>query len=313
MKQLDLEANHGLLSEWKMKSVIVLRGQRLLDEWYESGKDSIGPLYSCTKSILSALIGIAIDKGFITSVEQPITDCLDHPAEISDALGQITIKHLLTMTPGFDWPDFDKPYKALKAAEEPIRFVLEQPLISEPGTAFAYNSGGSHLLSAILTKATGLSALSFAKDYLFGPLGFQSARWMERAGINEGGAGLYLYGRDLARIGSLFVQKGQFEQEQLLSSSWVEQSTKLHHRGLLHYEPPIYGGYGYHWWHSPESHNGQCDCYFAFGHGGQYLLVAPGHELVIVIRKKVTKRNDAIWSRRLIFEHIIPACIDRNR
>ena len=185
----------------------MLRGQRLLDEWYEGGKDSIGPLYSCTKSILSALIGIAIDKGFITSVEQPITDYLDHPAEISDTLGQITIKHLLTMTPGFDWPDFDKPYKALKVAEEPIRFVLEQPLISEPGTAFAYNSGGSHLLSAILTKATGLSALSFAKDYLFGPLGFQSARWMERAGINEGGAGLYLYGRDLARIGSFLCKR----------------------------------------------------------------------------------------------------------
>ena len=312
MKQLDLEANHELLSEWKMKTVIVLRGQRLLDEWYESGKDSIGPLYSCTKSILSALIGISIDKGFITSVEQPITDYLDHPPEISNALRQITIKHLFTMTPGFDWPDFDKPYKALKAAEEPVRFVLEQPLISDPGTAFAYNSGGSHLLSAILTKATGLSALSFAKDYLFGPLGFQSARWMERAGINEGGAGLYLYGRDLARIGSLFVQNGQFDQEQLISSSWVEQSTKLHHRGLLHYEPPIYGGYGFHWWHSPESHNGQCDCYFAFGHGGQYLLVAPAQELVIVIRKKVTKRNDAIWSRRLIFEHIIPACLDRN-
>lgn len=312
MSQLDMEAYRKQLSDWKIRTVIVLQGQRLLGEWYESGKDSIGPLYSCTKSILSALIGIALDKGFITSVEQPITDYLEHPEEIGDKLSEITIKHLLTMTPGFEWPDFDKPYKAFKVSEEPNKFVFNKPLISEPGTAFAYNSGGSHLLSAILTKATGMSALSFAKDYLFGPLGFQRARWMERAGINEGGTGLYLYGRDLARVGSLFAQKGYFGQEQLLSSSWVEQSTKLHHRGLLHYEPPIYGGYGYHWWHSPEGHNGQCDCYFAFGHGGQYLLVAPAHELVIVIRKKVTKRNDAIWSRRLIFEHIIPACVGNN-
>jgi CubicO group peptidase (beta-lactamase class C family) len=313
MNPYDLEAYRQLLSEWKMKTVIVLKGQQLLGEWYESGKDSIGPLYSCTKSILSALIGIAIDKGYLTSMDEPITDYLEHPPEISEALSQITIKHLLTMTPGFDWPDFDKPYKAFKAAQDPIQFVFEQPLISEPGTAFAYNSGGSHLLSAILTNAVGMPALSFAKDYLFGPLGFHSARWMERRGINEGGTGLYLYGKDLARIGSLFAQNGRFDNKQLLSSAWVEDSTKLHHRGLLQYEPPIYGGYGFHWWHSPESHNGNCDCYFAFGHGGQYLLVAPAHELVIVIRKQVTKRNDAIWSRKLLFEHLIPACIDKSR
>ncbi|WP_169082933.1 serine hydrolase domain-containing protein [Paenibacillus sp. PL91] len=312
MNPNDMEAYRKQLSEWKMKTVIVLKGQQLLGEWYESGKDSIGALYSCTKSILSALIGIAIDKGFLNSVEEPITDYLEHPPEISEALSQITIKHLLTMTPGFDWPDFDKPYKAFKAAQDPIKFVFEQPLISEPGTAFAYNSGGSHLLSAILTNAVGMPALSFAKDYLFGPLGFHSARWMERGGINEGGTGLYLYGKDLARIGSLFAKNGRFDNKQLLSSAWVESSTKLHHRGLLQYEPPIYGGYGYHWWHSPESHNGQCDCYFAFGHGGQYLLVAPEHELVIVIRKQVTKRNDAIWSRQLLFEHLIPASIEKK-
>ncbi|OME80169.1 serine hydrolase [Paenibacillus sp. FSL A5-0031] len=313
MNPVDLEASNNLLAEWKMKSVIVLKGQKLLGEWYESGQDSIGPLYSCTKSILSALIGIAIDKHFLKSVDEPITNYLDHPQEISEALSQISIKHLLTMTPGFDWPDFDKPYKALKAAKDPIQFVFNQPLISEPGTAFAYNSGGSHLLSAILTSATGMPALSFAKDYLFAPLGFRSARWMERAGINEGGTGLQLYGRDLAKIGSLFVGSGQFDNEQLLSASWIAESTQLHHRGLMQYEPPIYGGYGYHWWYSPESHNGQCDCYFAFGHGGQYLLIAPEHELVIVVRKQITKRNEAIWSRRLIFEHIIPSCLGTNK
>ncbi|MDQ8735293.1 serine hydrolase [Paenibacillus sp. LHD-38] len=312
MKSIDLDSYCKQFTDKKIKSVIVLKGTELLGEWFDSGKDSIGPLYSCTKSILSALIGIAIDKQLISSVDQPITDFLEHPPEISDSLGKITIEHLLTMTPGFDWPDFDKPYKAFKAAEDPVQFVFKQPLISDPGMAFAYNSGGSHLLSVILTRATGRSALSFAKDYLFGPLGFQAARWMERAGVNEGGTGLYLYGKDLAKVGSLFVQNGCCEDRQLLSTGWVEESTRLHHRGLLQYEPPIYGGYGYHWWHSPESHNGQCDCFFAFGHGGQYLLAAPQHELVIVVRKQITKRNDAIWSRRLIFEHIIPACLGKT-
>ncbi|WP_419873227.1 serine hydrolase domain-containing protein [Candidatus Pristimantibacillus sp. PTI5] len=312
MRTLDLESNSKYFSDKKIKSVIVLQGNELVSEWYENGKDAIGPLYSCTKSILSALIGIALDQKLLTSVDQPLTDFLEHPPEIAAALGQITIKHLLTMTPGFDWPDFDKPYKAFKAAADPVQFVFKQPMISDPGAAFAYNSGGSHLLSAILTRVTGMSALSFARDHLFGPLGFNGARWVERAGVNEGGTGLYLYGRDLAKIGSLFVQKGRSEDRQLLSADWVEESTSLHHRGLLHYEPPIYGAYGYHWWHSPESHNGVCDCFFAFGHGGQYLLAAPQHHLVVVVRKQITKRNDAIWSRRLIFEHILPACIGKE-
>ncbi|WP_051250855.1 serine hydrolase domain-containing protein [Paenibacillus harenae] len=295
------------LTDWKMKSVLVHKEGRLVAEWHERGKDTIGPLYSCTKSILSALIGIALERGDLSGINQPITDFLEHPPELGEALSRINIAHLLTMTPGFDWPDFDKPYKPFRASDDPVRFVFERPLISEPGTAFAYNSGGSHLLSAILTKAAGKSALQYAKENLFGPLQFRAARWTERSGVNEGGTGLYLYASDLAKIGLLYAQQGSYGARQLISPDWVAQSTKLHHRGLLQYEPPIYGGYGYHWWHSPKEHNGHADCYFAFGHGGQYLLVSPEHELVIVIRKQVTKRNDAMLSRRLIFEHIIPA------
>ncbi|WP_223829934.1 serine hydrolase domain-containing protein [Paenibacillus arenilitoris] len=307
MERLDLESRSAHLKEWNMKSVLVLRDGLVVSEWHDRGKDSIGPLFSCTKSVLSALIGIALDRGDLTSLEQPVTDFLTPPEGSGAALAKLNIGHLLTMTAGFDWPDFDKPYKAFRASGDPVKFVFDQPIISEPGTAFAYNSGGSHLLSAILTEATGMSALRYAEERLFGPLGFRAARWMERGGVNEGGTGLHLYGRDLAKFGQLYAQEGIFDGRRLLSAEWTRQSTKLHHRGLLQYEPPIYGGYGYHWWHSPQEHNGHADCYFAFGHGGQYLLVLPGDGLVIVIRKQVTKRNDAILSRRLIFEHIVPA------
>src|SRR5690606_3355775 len=125
----------------------------------------------------------------------------------------------------------------------------------------------------------------------------------ERSGISEGGTGLSLLGRDLIKFGVMFLQSGVSEGGQLLSKSWIEYSTTMHHHGLLHYEPPIYGGYGYHWWCSPTDHNGTADCYFAFGHGGQYLMMIPSLEAVIMIRKQITKRNDAILSRRLIFEH----------
>lgn len=307
MIQKSLEPFRSTLTEWKIKSVIVRQGSSAELEWHERGVDTIGPLYSCTKSVLSALIGIALDKGYLESVEQPVTDFLKPPAEAEESVSRIQIRHLLTMTPGFDWPDFDKPYKSFRAASDPLRYVFERPVISEPGAAFSYNSGGSHLLSAILTAATGMPGLQFAKEQLFGPLEFRSARWMARGGVNEGGTGLYLYGQDLVKIGQLYAQNGRYGSKQLISHGWIEQSTKLHHRGLLHYEPPIYGGYGYHWWFTPESHNGFADCYFAFGHGGQYLLVAPDRELVVIVRKQVTKRNDAIYSRRFIFEYLIPA------
>lgn len=307
-RQLWLDSMEEQLRDWKMKTVIVHQGGQLAAEWYEQGKDSLGALYSCTKSVLSCLIGIALDEKLIESVEQPISDYVDHPAFGGEGskLGDIRIKHLLTMTPGFEWPDFDKPYWTLRGSPDPIAYVLERPLIHSPGSAFTYNSGGSHLLSAILTRAAGSSAMEYARTRLFEPLHFRRARWTERRGVNEGGTGMSLYARDLAKLGQLYLQGGCWNGRQLVSSEWTRQSTRTHHRGLLHYEPPIYGEYGYHWWRTPASFNGLTDCYFAFGHGGQYLLVAPEYELVVVIRKEATKRNDAERSRRLLFDHLLP-------
>lgn len=299
---MKLEQLKERLEQWRMTSVMILRDDALAWEWHAKGEDSAGALLSCTKSLLSALIGIAIAEGHIQSVDQPIADFFETFADSS-----IHIKHLLAMTSGWDWPDFDKPYKAMKKSADPIRFVLERPLISEPGTAYLYNSGGSHLLSAILTAATGQSALDFASDRLFRPMGFRQAKWTSHKGISEGGTGLQLYGRDLAKLGLLYLREGDWFGRQLIPSEWVQESTKKHHRGLLHYEPPIYGTYGYHWWQSPAEHNGAFDCYFAFGHGGQYLLVAPEERLVVVVRKALAGRNEAVKSRNLIFEHIAGA------
>lgn len=295
-----------LATEWRIKSVIVYRNGELLEDWHGGGADTMGPLYSCTKSVLSALIGIAQERGDIRSIDQPIGDYIDVSMLDMSLRDRITIKHLLTMTPGFEWPDFDKPYKELRASHDPVAYTLAKPIIHEPGHAYTYNSGGSHLLSAILTAATGKSALLYAKERLFQPLGFKAARWSEKNGISEGGTGLSLFGHDLAKIGLLFLQQGRWEGTELISPSWIEESSALHHRGLLQYEPPIYGGYGYHWWVSPEQHNSCADCYFAFGHGGQYLMNIPTLGLTIVIRKKITKRNDAKWSRELIFQHLVP-------
>jgi len=309
MAMLMSDETIQLAKEWRIKSAIIYRDGELLEDWHDGGSDSLGPLYSITKSVLSALIGIALDRGEIGSIDQPIGDYLD-VSELDEQLRRsITIKHLLTMTPGFEWPDFDKPYKEMRASADPVAYTLAKPVIHEPGHAYTYNSGGSHLLSAILTAATGKSAVHYAKERLFQPLGFEAARWSEKNGISEGGTGLSLYGHDLAKIGMMYVQGGRWNGAEIVSPSWIEQSTALHHRGLLHYEPPIYGGYGYHWWISPEPFNGCADCYFAFGHGGQHLMNIPSLGLTIVIRKKITKRNDAKWARELIFQHLVPMAL----
>ncbi|WP_219837464.1 serine hydrolase [Paenibacillus sp. R14(2021)] len=298
-----------LLQEWKIKDVILLQRGETLWSWHDGGADRVSAVYSCTKSILSALIGIAIDQGLIGSIKERIRDYFPSLNAASDErYRMITIEHLLTMTSGIDWPEFDKPYWQMKRTDDWIGFVLRQEVVHEPGHAFAYNTGGSQLLSAILTKAAGMSTLDFAQRTLFGKLGFHKPKWDSHGGIYEGGAGLYLTARDMASFGQLYLQGGVWEGEQVISEAWVEASTTAQHKGLSHYDPPIFGEYGYHWWVSSQSHNGHIDCYFAKGYGGQYIVVMPSLELVAAIRKEPEGRANAIYSKKLLLEHILPFC-----
>ncbi|HUC92739.1 MAG TPA: serine hydrolase [Paenibacillus sp.] len=311
-----LEAMREVLTPWGIKSVLVVKNGRKAWEWHEAGQDRQGSIYSCTKSVLSALIGIAVDNGYIDNVERPIGDYLELgelPENGSRSAHRITIRHLLTMKSGFDWPDFDKPYNQMKKADDWVRYVLDRPVVHEPGEAFTYNSGGSHLLSAILTKTTGQSTLAFAMDKLFGPLGIRRVRWNAGQGVQEGGTGLYMTAADLAKFGLLYARKGVWEGRRIVSADWVAQSTVASTKGLLHYKPPIYGCYGYHWWVSAEQPEEVPDYFFAFGFGGQYLAVAPEEELVAVIRKGLAGRNKAILSRRLLHEYIFAALIGSRR
>ncbi|MDQ6421619.1 serine hydrolase [Paenibacillus sp. LHD-117] len=309
---MSLQGITDQLRDRRISSVIVHQGSSVAVEWHDRGEDAVMPLYSCTKSVLSALIGIAIARGELPGTDEPLRTFFDK-AIVGGKEGwqDVTVKQLLTMTPGFDWPDFDKPYKALRRANDPVAFALEQPMAHTPGSAFTYNSGGSHLLSAILTEVSGMSALRYAKRHLFEPLGFRAAKWTERNGVSEGGTGLSLLGHDLVKFGTLYLNQGLWNGEQLLPKAWVVESTAMRHRALLLYDPPIYGGYGYHWWCSPAEQNGLSDCYFAFGHGGQYLMIIPALEAVIMVRKQITKRNDAIQSRDLIFNWIVPMILQK--
>ncbi|MFC4775231.1 serine hydrolase domain-containing protein [Paenibacillus sp. GCM10023252] len=291
------------------KNIVVRQHGQVLWEWHEGGKDGLGSLYSCTKSILSALVGIAIQEGIFPNVNQPIAPLL--PRELLGraraGIEEVSLKHLLTMTPGLDWPDFDKPYREMVNQEHPLQYLLERPFLHEPGSAYTYNSGGSHLLSYLLSKAAGMSTKAYAVKHLLTRIGIHKSRWSSLDGVQEGGTGLLLTADDLSRFGQLYLQQGSWNGQHIVSESWIKESTAVHHRALSNYQPPIYGHYGYHWWVSPAAANGRVDYYFAFGHGGQYLIVIPERQAVVVIRKKVTTRNDAIRSRELFHEVIWPA------
>jgi CubicO group peptidase (beta-lactamase class C family) len=309
-KGFDCLGSSQLLDDfqsWKIKDIVIVHKGETAWRWHDNQTDRVGAVYSCTKSLLSALIGIAVGQGYIGGLDQPISEYFPELEDDADRRKRaIQIKHLLTMTPGFDWPDFDKPYWKMKRTSDWVRFVLDRPMAHEPGEVFTYNSGGSHLLSAILTKATGMPVYEFARERLFDKLGFRKPRWNSFGGVYEGGAGLHLSTQDMAKFGLLYLQRGQWKGEQLIPSSWVESSTTMRHKGLLHYEPPIFGAYGYHWWISPKEHNGKVDCYFAKGYGGQYIFVVPELELVAAIRKEPEGKNNAIFSKMLLMEHIIP-------
>jgi CubicO group peptidase (beta-lactamase class C family) len=305
-----LGAMRGLLEERGMRSVAVADGDGIVWSWHHEGGDRLSAVYSMTKSVLSLLIGIAIHDGLIGGPDDRIGDYLDLPKDAHPGFGAIRIRHLLTMTSGIDWPDFDKPYWAMRRSADAVRFVLSRPVAHEPGTAFAYNSGGSHLLAAILAAAAGSTVLDYARRRLFGPLGIRRVKWNALHGVHEGGTGLHLATADLIKIGVLAAREGVWEGRRIVPAEWIRESMRPASKGLLLYKPPIFGRYGMHWWVADPAEN-RPGYAFALGFSGQYLAVVPALGVAAVLRRTATTRSDSLKSRSLLDEYILPAATAR--
>jgi CubicO group peptidase (beta-lactamase class C family) len=158
------------------------------------------------------------------------------------------------------------------------------------------------LLSAILTRATGTSALAFAESHLFPHLGIAKARWKANQGVNLGGTGLHMRTIDMAMLGYLYLNDGQIGDEQVISRAWVRESTRMHAQG----HPEWFGGYGFHWWVSPQAHNRREDMFFALGQHGQYIFVAPAKKLVAAFRKKPGKKEGVMLPKTIFLDHVLP-------
>lgn len=258
---------------------IVRNGYAVLDSYfYPYPESSVHDSASVTKSIVSVLVGIAIDKGFLSSVDVPLTRLFpEHEFMSLDAnKKKLTIKNLLTMTSGYDcrYQGGERQLMDMRKSNDWVRYMLDMPVIHEPGTRFSYCSGNFHLLAGIISKTTRLCPKEFAQKHLFTPLGIKESIWpTDPKGINFGWGDLHLHPKDMAKIGYLFLKKGRWKNIQIVSSRWVRQSTQIHTRSSDNEY------YGLSWWIRPTPEPG---IYEALGRGGQRIIVWPAKNIVVV-------------------------------
>jgi len=261
--------------ELAVHSMLVIRNGVIVTERYHPlyGRSKKHDLHSITKSVVSAMVGIAIDKGFISSVEDPVLSYFPDYVPDGDPRRQaITLEHLLTMSSGLRQIDTLQMLQSDDAAQH----VLDLEMTSEPGTTWDYNDGNYHLLSAILQRTTGMRALEFAEAYLFGPLDISDITWgSDQNGITMGGWGLWMTPRDAAKIGQLYLNDGVWEGEQVVPAEWVHRTVKERWQIENPGEPwNVYYGYG--WWLH------EIGAFAAHGSGGQFIYVMPDLDVVVV-------------------------------
>ena len=288
-----------------LRSIGILYKNQLIFEHYNIGDTtSKFPVYSITKSVLSAIFGQLIDQQILENEYDKIDKYLDLTNyKDPEVKTQIKIDHLLAMNSGIQ---DDTNYIR---SNDPIRYILDQDLLYLPGDWWNYSSAGTHVLSAVFSKITNQSAESYAKEFLFEPLGITDFYWQaDINGLSNGGWGLSLRLRDMLKFGNLYVNKGQWEDNQLISKPWIEKSTSKistfrSGSGAWDYLPNNESGYGYLWWVNSIGNN---DVFSALGYGGQYIILDDARKLVIAITSRESStRNYRQKISTIVFSQLI--------
>jgi CubicO group peptidase (beta-lactamase class C family) len=267
------------------RSVVVVYRDRVIAEAYWTGTAAtLHHVRSVTKSVTSTLVGIAIDRGFIEDEDQRMIDYL--PSSLwpqNAAKDEIRIRHLLGHTSGLQWEE-NREFMTWAGSSNPVRFILNRPLVSEPGTDFNYSTPATHVLSAVLREATGVDVEVFADSYLFSPLGISSWRWEgDPLGYPFGGHGLQLRTEDMAKLGMLFLHRGRWGEQQVISSEWVGAATRAHYQGSADWGVAEGVSYGFLWWLASA---GETGFFMALGWGGQFVICVPALDLVVAINAR---------------------------
>jgi len=288
---------------FKIDSVTIIRQGYLVAEAavYPYRTQERHVVNSCTKSVISALIGIAIEQGYIESVDQPLLSFFPNhrPANSSPEKEAITLEHVLMMASGLKCRDsYLYNWQGLRQMwphDDWVQYILDLPMEAQPGDKFEYCNSGSFLLSAIIQQTTGRTALEFAQENLFQPLGIQDVEWPANPqGITKGWGDLQLRPHDMTKIGYLFLNQGQWDGQQIVPAEWVEQSTRKHIDATLE------DGYGYQWWITDYG------VYMALGYAGQFIFVLPEEQLVVAVTSQLADR-DFYTPQNLLEQFIIPA------
>ena len=280
--------------------VVATSDEILLERYYGTGRDETWDLQSVTKSVVSTLVGIALDEGLITNLDAPLDQLLPRDAgAMSPAVARTTLRQLLTMQGGFP-PGLEPTGPSFIGTQDWVRAILRSPA-GPRGEEFVYSNGTAHLLAAVVEQASGMSVLDFARSRLFDPLGIDTRPALQSVvtrteirdyedaafawprdpqGVHTGWTGLKLRPRDLVKIGRLVLADGIWDGVQLVSGAWLEQatSTQVEVDGLRQ-------GYGYQWWTDEVGGDAVAE---AIGYGGQLLVVVPDRDLVVVTTSEVS-------------------------
>lgn len=292
-----------------IRGVLVVRNGRLIGERYfnDGAMDRPALLQSVTKSVTSALVGIALDEGCLESLDQPIVAFFPEVADrITDPRKrQITIRQMLQMRAGYGWEGSDSVRWQGLIGGDYLPLIVDFPLDRDPGTGFDYSNVTSHLLGVVVARACDTDLLSFAREHLFGPIGVEPGPWRQDAyGYRYGHAELNLRLRDMARFGLLYLDRGVWEGRQVVPADWVDESltgysSGINTAGLTAGTVGRYFSdveYGYQWW---SARVGDRRFDYAWGHGGQLIVLLHDLDMVVVVLSdpfyRPIREDDESW------------------
>jgi len=289
-------------------SLLVVRHGYLVYEKYYQGmdKNDANPVFSVTKSVMSALTGIALRDGLISGTGQKLSEFFpEYFTQIDDTQkNDITIENVLTMTGGLE--SIDSDYYSYFTSPDLLKYVLQKPLTDKPGDTFTYNTGLTHFLSAIITDTSGKSTEDFAKENLFSKIGISVDNWeSDGKGYNYGGTGLYLKPLDMAKFGYLYLHNGLWDGNRIIPEEWIKESTQKQ------ITASATADYGYLFWLQTirdKADEKEYTSYRAAGMGGQYIMMIPDLDMVVVVTANSDMSSkDGSDTLKIITDYCVPA------
>jgi CubicO group peptidase (beta-lactamase class C family) len=260
-----------------------------------------------------------MDQDYIHSIEQKVFDFFPEYTDLiagSSEKSNLTLRHLLTMTSGIRWDDETYPYSDTRndlhqafISNDPIHYMLSKPIEVQPGTVFQYRNCNTNILGEIIRRATEVRIDQYSKDNLFDKLGIIDFEWqMLSNNVVFTSGDLRLRPRDMAKFGYLFLNRGIWKNQQIISQDWIENSTQQHiDLNTTSNRVDWTDGYGYQWWHWKSVNGTEFNAYFASGWGGQWIIVSPSYNMVIISTAGNYYTNTKITIQQLIANYIIPS------